>query len=236
MKDFQFTATEEGSGQGSVCSPVIANLYMHYVLVWWFKEKVQPLMSGYSGIVVYADDVVACFEKKEEAEKFYQHLVKRMEHFGLSLEVEKSQLIEFGRNAQRDARERGEKAKTFDYLGFTHYCSKSKGGWFRVKRKTSRKKFSKKSKEINVQIKNMRHLPFEEIIKKLNKVLVGYFHYYGITDNSKSINNFRYVVTKRLFYWLNRRSQKKSYTWEGFNEMLKVYPLAKPKIYVSVYA
>ena len=236
MEDYQLTATEEGSGQGSVNSPVIANIYMHYVLVWWFKEKMQPQMKGYSGLVVYADDFVVCFEHKEDAEIFYQRLVKRMEHFGLSLEIEKSQLIEFGRDAQRKAKERGEKAKTFDFLGFTHYCSKSKGGWFRVKRKTSRKKFSKKSKEINIQIKNMRHLSLEEIIKKLNQVLVGYFHYYGITDNSKSIKDFRYVVMKRLFYWLNRRSQKKSYTWEGFNEMLKVYPLAKAKIYVSVYA
>jgi len=236
MEDYQLTDTEEGSGQGSINSPVIANVYMHYVLVWWFKEKMQPKMRGYSGLVVYADDFVVCFENREDAEMFYEHLVKRMEHFGLSLEVEKSQLIEFGRDAQRKAKERGEKAKTFDFLGFTHYCSKSKGGWFRVKRKTSRKKFSKKSKEINIQIKNMRHLSLEEIIKKLNQVLVGYFHYYGITDNSRSINNFRYVVTKRLFYWLNRRSQKRSYTWEGFNEMLKVYPLAKAKIYVSVYA
>ena len=236
IEDHQFTTTEEGSGQGSVCSPVISNLYMHYVLVWWFKEKMQPLMKGYSGLVVYADDFVVCFENKEDAEMFYQRLVKRMEHFGLSLELEKSQLIEFGRDAQRKAKERGEKAKTFDFLGFTHYCSKSKGGWFRVKRKTSRKKFSKKSKEVNIQIKNMRHLPLEEIIRKLNQVLVGYFHYYGITDNSRSINNFRYVVMQRLFYWLNRRSQKKSYTWDGFNEMLKVYPLAKPKVYVSVYA
>jgi len=193
-------------------------------------------MKGYSGLVVYADDFVVCFENKEDAEMFYEHLVKRMEHFGLSLEVEKSQLIEFGRDAQRIAKERDGRAKTFDFLGFTHYCSKSKDGRFRVKRKTSKKKFSKKSKEINIQIKNMRHLPLEEIIKKLNQVLVGYFHYYGITDNSKRINSFREVVINRLFYWLNRRGQKRSYTWEGYLEMLKIYPLARAKIYVSVYA
>ena len=236
MEDYQFTATEEGSGQGSVSSPVISNVYMHYVLVWWFKEKMQPLMKGYSGLVVYADDFVVCFEKKEDADMFYERLVKRMEHFGLSLEVEKSQLIEFGRNAQGNAKDRGIKAGTFDFLGFTHYCSKSKGGWFRVKRKTSKKKFSKKSKEVNVLIKEMRPLPLEEIIKKLNQILVGYFHYYGITDNTRSIRKFHHVVKRRLFYWLNRRSQRRSYTWEGFIEMLKVYPLAKPKIYVSVYA
>lgn len=236
MENFQYVATEEGSGQGSGCSPIIANIYMHYVLLWWFHEKIKPQMRGYSGLVVYADDFVVCFQYKEDAMLFYEHLIKRMEHFGLELEKEKSKLIEFGRFAQRDAHSRGTKAATFIFLGFTHYCSTSKNGKFRVKRKTSRKKFSKKCKEIHVLLAEIRHRPVKEIINKLNQILTGYFHYYGITDNSKSIANFRNRVTKSLFYWLNRRSQKKSYTWEGFNEMLKVYPLVKSKIYVSVYA
>lgn len=102
MEDFQYIPTEEGSGQGAVCSPVIANLYMHYVLIWWFNEQIRPRMKGYCGLVVYADDFVACFQYKREAESFYGHLKKRMEHFGLSLEEEKSRLIEFGRYAQEN--------------------------------------------------------------------------------------------------------------------------------------
>lgn len=158
-----------------------------------------------------------------------------MKHFGLSLEEEKSRLIEFGRFAQRDAKRRGEKAETFDFLGFTHYCSESRNGKFRVKRKTSKKKMRKKCKEMNRVIKSLRTKKVEEIIKRLNQTLIGYYHYYGITDNGRSINNFYYYVEARLRYWLNRRSQKKSYTWEGYQELLKYYPLIRPRIYVSIY-
>jgi Retron-type reverse transcriptase len=236
MENFQYEPTEEGSGQGSGTSPIIANIYMHYVLVWWFREVIKPHMKGYSGLIVYADDFVVCFEYKEDAEKFYEHLTKRMKNFGLRLEEEKSRLIEFGRYAQAKAEKAGKKPETFNFLGFTHYCSKGRSGWFRVKRKTSKKKFSKKCKEVHAQIGKMRHQKVRDIIKRLNSMLTGYFHYYGITDNSRSISRFRYKVIKSLYFWLNRRSQKKSYTWEGFNEMLKVYPLVNAKIYVSVYA
>lgn len=200
------------------------------------RYMIEALMKGYSGMVVYADDFVVCFEYKEEAEMFYEHLKRRMEHFGMELEEEKTRLIEFGRNAEEKSRERGTKPETFTFLGFTHYCSHGRNGKFRVKRKTSRKKFTKKCKEIRHLIREMRAHPIKAIIKKLNQILVGYYHYYGITDNFQSISKFRREVVKSLFKWLNRRSQRKSYSWEGFNEMLKVYPLAKPKIYVSVYA
>ena len=160
-----------------------------------------------------------------------------MGNFGLCLEEEKSRLIEFGKFAEDNCRNRGTKPETFTFLGFTHYCSKSKNGKFRVKRKTSRKKFSKKLKEIHRKIGEMRLLKTKDIVKKLNEILVGYFHYYGITDNLRSIKSFRYEVIKSLFYWLNRRSQKKSYSWNSFLHMLdSCYPLAKAKIYVSIYA
>lgn len=237
IEDFQFEETEEGSGQGSVSSPIIANIYMHYVLLWWFKEMIQPLLRGYAGIVVYADDFVCCFQYKEEAERFYELLKRRMGNFGLSLEEEKSRLIEFGRYAQDNCAKRGTRPETFNFLGFTHYCSRGRNGRFRVKRKTSRKKFSKKLKEIHRKISEMRMMKTKDIIKKLNEVLVGYFHYYGITDNTRSIKAFRYEVMKSLFYWLNRRSQKKSYNWVGFLNMIdSCYPLAEAKIYVSIYA
>ncbi|MCD7956781.1 MAG: group II intron reverse transcriptase/maturase [Lachnospiraceae bacterium] len=236
MKDYQFEETEEGSGQGSVCSPVIANIYMHYVLVWWYREKMKPLMKGYSGLVVYADDFVLGFQYKEDAELFYEHLKTRMKHFGMTLEEEKTRLIEFGRYAKERCARNGTKPDTFTFLGFTHYCSHGRSGQFRVKRKTSRKKFAKKCKEVNRLIRDMRTLPLKVIMKKLNQILVGYYHYYGITDNIQSLSSFRFRVERSLFKWLNRRSQKRSYNWEKFNQMLKAYPLAKPKIYVSVYA
>lgn len=236
MKDFVFEETEQGSGQGSVCSPIIANIYMHYVLVWWFKECIQPQLKGFSGLVVYADDFVCCFQYKWEAEWFYEKLKRRMVHFGLELEEEKSRLIEFGRFAEERCKKRGKRPDTFTFLGFTHYCGHSKSGKFRVKRKTSKKKFAKKCKEINRLLKEMRTKHLKQIIEKLNQILTGYYHYYGITDNSRSLTCFRRRVMERLFYWLNRRSEKKSYTWDGFNEMLKRWPLVQPHIYVSIYA
>lgn len=236
MKEFQYEDTEEGSGQGSVCSPVIANIYMHYVLVWWFKEKMEPVMKGYAGLVVYADDFVACFQYKSDAEIFYKHLKSRMIHFGLELEESKTRLIEFGRFAENNRKDRGEgRPETFTILGFTHYCSHGKTGRFRVKRKTSRKKLAKKSRENNALIRDMRFEHINYIVKKLNEILVGYYHYYGITDNSKSLKSFYNIVRFRLFYWLNRRSQRRSYTKEGYKELLRQFPLAQPRIYVSIY-
>ncbi len=236
MKDFQFEETEEGAGQGSVCSPIIANIYMHYVLVWWFKVKIQPLLWGECGLVVYADDFVACFQNKQEAERFYELLKSRMAFFGLEMEESKTRLIEFGRYATEDRRRRGEgKPETFTFLGFTHYCSTSREGWFRVKRKTSKKKFAKKCRELNLTIRAMRTWKLAVIFKKLNQILIGYYHYYGITDNGRALYNMKDRVVKMLFYWLNRRSNKRSYTWEGFNSILKCFPLAEPRIYVNIY-
>ena len=235
MKDFQYEETMEGSGQGSVSSPVIANIYMHYVLLWWFKERVQPGLRGYADIIVYADDFVCCFQNKDEAEKFYERLKHRMKYFGLELEESKSRLVEFGRYAEERCRAKGEKPGTFTFLGFTHYCSRSRNGKFRVKRKTSRKKFAKKCKEVHRWIAEIRILPLPEIIRKLNRMLAGYYHYYGITDNYERTDAFCYEVRKSLFYWMNRRSQKKSYNWCSFNAVLKEHPLACPRIYVSIY-
>lgn len=231
VKDMVFEPTEQGSGQGSVCSPILANIYMHYVLLWWFKEIVVPNLEGYAGIVNYADDFVVCFQYKREAEAFYERLKHRMAYFGLSLAEEKCRLIEFGRFAGENRKRRGEgKPETFDFLGFTHICSCYRSGKFKVRRKTSRKKFIKKCKDIFKRIGEMRTMKTKEIIAKLNEILVGYYHYYGVSGNYPSVIAFRWHVLKSLFYWLNRRSQKKSYTWAGFWDMIKTgHPLACPK-------
>ena len=235
MKDFAYEESTEGSGQGSVCSPILANIYMHYVLVWWFKERVQPACRGYSGLVVYADDFVTCFQYKDDAEQFYEHLIRRMRHFGLEIEENKTRLIEFGRFAERDRKERGEgKPETFDFLGFTHCCSKSRGGWYRVKRKTSKKKFAKACRNFNQKIKDMRTWKLRAIFKRVNQMLIGYYHYYGITDNGCCLYSLKYRVERSLFYWLNRRSNKKSYTWEQYNRMREYFSLATPKIWVNM--
>lgn len=206
---------------------------MHYVLLWWFKARVVPGLKGYAGIVNYADDFVVTFQYKWEAEAFYNRLKHRMAHFGLSLAEEKCRLIEFGRFAEEDRRRRNEgKPETVDFLGFTHICSKTLSGKFRVRRKTSRKKFVKKCKEVHIQLSDLRTLKTAEIIRKLNQILTGYYHYYGVYGNYPAVIAFRYRVLRSLFYWLNRRSQKKSYTWDGFWDMITTgHPVVRPKGY-----
>lgn len=228
-----FEPTEQGSGQGSVCSPILANIYMHYVLLWWFHEVVRPGLKGYAGIVNYADDFVVCFQYKEEAERFYERMKHRMAHFGLSLAEEKCRLIEFGRYAEENRRRRGEgKPETFTFLGFTHVCSKTKRGTFKVRRETSRKKFAKKCKKMQEEIGLRRTEKAKDIVHWINEVLIGYYHYYGVFGNYPKVAAFRWNVLKSLYYWLNRRSQKKSYTWKGFLDMIdQGLPVARPKTF-----
>jgi len=230
-----FEMTDFGAGQGSCCSPVIANVYMHYVLIWWFIEKIKPMTRGYCDLVVYADDFVCCFQYEEEAKLVYELLKRRLKCFGLELEENKSRLIYFGRFAKTNLSKSRIKPETFDFLGFTHYCSTSRNGKFRVKHKTSNKKFRKKCKQMNIRIRDMRFQKKKIIIDKINQILIGYYHYYGITDNYSCIDKFHNRVIRLLFFWFNRRSQRKSYTWEGFNDFLKVFPIAQPRIYVNLY-
>ena len=239
-----------GTAQGSGCSPTLANVYMHYVLDTWFRWKNTSLRNpevrfrGEATLIRYADDFVATFQYKDDAMNFYQELRERFAKYGFSLAEEKTRVIEFGRFAQSNInqrRARGVKCKskpdTFDFLGFTFYCSTSwKNGGFRVKVKSIGKRVVRKLKVINAWIKKNRFLPVKVIIGYLNQVLVGYFNYYAVTCNAPSVQNVRYEVCKSLFKWLNRRSQRKSFTWDEFNEKLSHWNLADAHIRVNIYA
>ena len=171
--------TKEGTPQGSILSPVLANIYMHYVLSLWFEKKIKPNFKGESYITIYADDCAYCFQYKNEAELFINELLpKRLRKFGLELAKDKTKLISFGRFAKE--RSKNGKVETFDFLGFTHYCGLSKRGQFRVKRKTAKKKFNAKVKEMKIWIKDHRYLKVREMIKQINIKLRGHYQYYGI--------------------------------------------------------
>jgi hypothetical protein len=143
---------------------------------------------------------------------------------------------EFGRFAEENRKRRGQgKPETFDFLGFTHYCSKSRQGKFRVKRKTSRKKYKAKIKEFTQWMKTNRHVKIHETFKQVRLKLIGHYRYYGITDNSRMLGKYLFEVTKIIFKWMNRRSQKRSLDYERFNKYLRVNPLPAPKIYVNIY-
>ena len=176
---------------------------------------------------------MVCFQYKWEAEQYYERLKHRMGHFGLSLAEEKCRLIEFGRFAEKNRKQRGQgKPETFDFLGFTHVCSHHKSGKFKVQRRTSRKKFTRKCKEMHRKIGLLREEKTVDIIKWINQVLVGYYHYYGVFGNYPMVMSFRWNVLKSLYYWLNRRSQKKSYNWVGFLDMISNgHPVVRPNTY-----
>jgi len=236
MEEGSWKPSTIGTEQGNLASPVIANIYMHYTLAKWFEVKFKPTCRGKCGLVIYADDFVATFQHKDEAERFLKEVAERFAEVGLELEPEKTRLIEFGRFAEENREKRGEgRPETFDFLGFTHYCTKGKSGYFCVKRKTSKKKFKDKVKAITLFIKENRHVKVSDLIRAVNLRLRGHYQYYGISDNSKSLVNFKCLVMKALFKWLNRRSQRRSYTWDGFNELLKIFPLEEPRILVKMY-
>ena len=236
MEDGKWQPTVKGTEQGNLASPVIANIYMHYTLALWFEKIFKKDCRGENGIVIFADDFVATFQYKEDAERFLTAVQDRLALAGLELEPTKTRLVEFGRYAENDRKRRGDgRPDTFDFLGFTHYCSKSRNGWFRMKRKTAANKQRMKLKEMNLWLRQNRHLRLTDLIRKLNIKLRGHYQYYGITDNSLSMSNFLHETKRMLFKWLNRRSQKRSYSWDGFTQMLKAFPLERPRIRVNIY-
>ncbi len=236
MTDGRFEETEEGTIQGGNISPMLANIYMHNVLTLWFKLVVRKMAQGECFLVNYADDFVAGFQYKSDAEKYYMALAERMRKFGLELESSKSRLIEFGKYAEQNRKEKGlGKPETFDFLGFTFYIGKSRKGYPWPMVMTSRKKYAKALKSTKEWLYKFSLLPVCDTIKQLNSKLVGHYHYYGTTFNIRKLLNFYHQVMRLLFKALNRRSSRRSYDWNGFAEMLKCYPLAQPKIYYSLY-
>ena len=218
-------------------SPILANIYLHYSLDLWFTRVFQKSCYSHSRIIRYADDFVVCFQSESDAIRFRHELDDRLSIFGLEISPEKTKTIEFGPFAEAKAKRRNDKAETFDFLGFTHYCSRSRNGrYFRMKRITSRKKFIAKIRVFKDWLKSNRTLPTAKLMDKVALKLQGHFAYYGVTDNSKGINRFAYEVRCLLFKWLNRRGKRECMNWEKFNLFLKKYPLPRPCIMVNLFA
>ena len=238
MEDGNYLESERGTPQGNGASPVLANIYLHYVLDMWFDVKVKRQCQGEAYLIRYCDDFVCCFQNKWEAEEFYQRLIERFKKFGLELALEKTKILEFGRFAKQNRKKRGlGKPETFDFLGFTFYCSENgKKEFFRCKVKTSKKKFQSKVNTMKEWIRDNRVMPVGELIKKINQKIRGHYQYYGVTDNTRGVKSYQTVVKWQLFKWLNRRSQRRSYTLDTFfNGLMKTFPLLEPSIKVSLF-
>ena len=237
LESGKYQTNEVGSVQGNIISPILANIYMHHVLVLWYKAYFEKSGTGNSFLVVYADDYLAGFEHKTEAERYYKEMQERLSKYGLEIETSKSRLLEFGRYAKERRKRRGEgKPETFDFLGFTFYCGENQAGKFCVKPKTNGKRLATKLKEMKQWLKYNRTTPLRKLMPILNLKLIGHYRYYGLTYNIQSLVKYHYYITQLLYRWMNRRSQKKSYNREGFKQMLEYYPLAYPKKYFNLYA
>jgi len=215
MVDGEWSSSETGTPQGSVASPMLANVYLHYCFDLWAEQWRRCNARGKVLYVRFADDIVAGFEYEGDALRFQADLRERLEKFALTLHPEKTRLIEFGRYAARDRARRGlGKPETFDFLGFRHITGRSHAGYFQLRRKTRRDRMRSKLKTIKVELRQRMHDPIPEQGRWLAQMLRGYFAYHAVPTNSESLNAFRYHVTAQWLRTLRRRSQKDFTTWE----------------------
>ncbi len=227
----RWAPSEEGTPQGGLVSPVLANIYLHYAFDLWAQHWRKRNAQGDMIVVRYADDFVVGFEHREDAERFQSELAERLAKFNLQLHGEKTRLIEFGRQAATNRAKRGVgKPETFDFLGFTHMCGKTRKGRFAVMRQTMRKRVRAKLQAVKMELKRRVHDPLPQQAKWLAAVLRGHYQYYGVPFNSRALATFRFRVVALWQRALNRRSQRKRMTWERMERLARQW-LPNPKIY-----
>jgi RNA-directed DNA polymerase len=212
-----------GTPQGGIVSPILANIYLHYVLDIWFENVVKQLIFGRAYLCRYADDFICAFQSKTDAELFFKMLRERMAEFGLELAEEKTRIMRFSRYCKEDE-------TSFDFLGFEFRWETTRTGRDKLSKRTSRQKLRNAFAKLKEWCKENRNRKTRDIISELNTKLRGYYNYYGIIGNFESLSEFFYHAMKMLFKWLNRRSQKKSYNWSKFKKMLNYYKILKPRI------
>lgn len=236
-EDGIFSQSKVGTPQGGVISPVLANIYLHYVLDIWFERKFKQVSLGHVEMIRYCDDFIVCCESKKDAENFIAELGQRLSKFNLNVSQEKTSVVRFGRwpwNSYNKGK--SEKPQTFNFLGFTHYCTKTKSGKFMMGHKTQKEKLRKGLTELNSWLKDIRNL---FLLKDwwiiLRAKLVGHYNYFGVSGNMRCLQQFKYQANKLIYKWINRRSQKRSMTWETFLGYLDWNPLPQPRIKHDFY-
>ena len=230
LEDGMVTVSDQGTGQGSVISPLLRNVYLHYVLDLWAERRRRRETTGDMIIVRYADDVVAGFEHEADAREFLEAMRARLEEFSLSLHPDKTRVIEFGRHAATNREQRGQgKPETFKFLGFTFICGKTRAGRFLVKRKSRRDRMRAKLKEVKAELQRRMHRPIPEQGRWLKQVVTGFFNYHAVPTNSSALAAFHYHVTDLWRRSLRRRGQKDDTTWRRITKLAEDF-LPKPRI------
>lgn len=232
MEDGNISYPESGSPQGGCISPILANVYLHYVLDRWFEEIVKPRLPGSAKLIRFADDFVIVFSNRDAALQVKEMLAERFSEYGLSIHPDKTRLVDF-RHPSHSGREGDARKKpdTFDLLGFTHYWDKSRKGNWTVKKKTMSGRLTRSVQSIYQWCRKHRHRPVHEQWKKLCQKVRGHYAYFGVTGNGRMLNNFRHEVRRAWRKWLNRRNRERKMTWEKFARLEERYPLPLPKIY-----
>jgi RNA-directed DNA polymerase len=212
-----------GTPQGGVVSPVLSNVYLHYVLDLWFEKVIKPQCRGEACLIRYADDYICAFEHREEAERFYAALGPRLEKFGLTLAPEKTRVLPFSRQPSPGR-------NSFEFLGFEFRWGQDRAGKAHLKRRTARAKLRASLQRFTQWCQENRHLRLRVLFKQLNVKLRGYYNYYGVHGNSASLKQFFDGTLRILLKWLNRRSQRRSYNWQGFKDILEHFKVERPRI------
>ncbi len=236
MEDGSVSYPKSGSPQGGVISPIISNVFLHYVLDLWFEHEVKPRLRRGAYLIRYADDFVIGFCDYRDAQRVMDVVPKRFGKYGLTVHPTKTKLVPFRppsstgwKNSLADG------PGTFDLLGFTHYWARSQRGYWVVKLKTASDRFSRAVRSIDSWCRDHRHWSLKEQQQKLNEKLRGHYAYYGVTGNSEALSRFRWEVDRRWRKWLDRRNRERSMTWNVFRQLLQRYPLAPVRTLRSIY-
>lgn len=235
MEDKVSLSAEQGTPQGGIASPLLANIYLHFVLDLWFEREFKRTSRNFMQLIRYCDDFVVAFESRKDAEQFLTSLETRFAKFGLKTAPEKTRLIEFGRNAYKRSKKNGVRRASFNFLGFTHFMSTSRRGYVVPGHKTSKENLRRKLREMKEWLKSMRTVRLSDWRATLNAKLTGHYNYFGLSGNYRCIRQFYFRTVHMMLKWLNRRSQKKSFEWESFSEYLQKNPLPQPRIFHRLY-
>jgi group II intron reverse transcriptase/maturase len=229
----EFSRPDEGTPQGSVISPILGNVYLHYVLDLWFEQDIRPRLAGRALLVRYADDFVMGFERQDDAERVMAVLGKRLAKFGLTLHPDKTRLMPFGRPPKEH--QKGKGPGTFDFLGFTFYWARNRWGKWNIRCKTRRARLGRAIRRVYSFCRGQRHQPVAEQHSALTSRIRGHFNYFGVNGNIRSLCLLVRHAERAWLKWLCRRSQRSRLNWKRFKDLLKDFPLPRPRVFVQIW-